>query len=88
MSIKIEFDNLVEQLISERDEIALKIHLASMEAKEEFECAEKIWDKLRIKAIELADESKETSEEIITKAKIIGEELKETYGRINKRISN
>ena len=88
MSIKIEFDTLLEQLQSERDEIALKIHLASMEAKEEFECAEKIWDKLRNKAIELADESKETSEELIAKAKIVGEELKDTYCRINKRISN
>jgi hypothetical protein len=36
---------------------------------------------------ELAFESKETSEELITKAKIVGEELKETYSRISKRIS-
>jgi hypothetical protein len=88
MSIKIEFDNLIEELKSERDEIALKIHLASMEAKEEFEGAEKNWDKLRNKAIELADESIETSEELIAKAKIVGEELKETYVRISKRIAN
>lgn len=87
MSIKIEFDNLVEQLKSERDEIALKIHLASMEAKEEFESAEKNWTQLKIKVNELANESKETSEELITKAKIVGEELKETYSRISKRIS-
>ena len=87
MSIKIEFDNLVEQLKSERDEIALKIHLASMEAKEEFECAEKNWTQLKIKLNELANESKETSEELITKAKIVGEELKETYSRISNRIS-
>ena len=88
MSIKIEFDNLIEELKSERDEIALKIHLASMEAKEEFEGAEKNWAKLRNKAIELADESIETSEELIAKAKIVGEELKETYVRISKRIAN
>ena len=87
MSIKIEFDSLVEQLKSERDEIALKIHLASMEAKEEFESAEKNWTQLKIKVNELANESKETSEELITKAKIVGEELKETYSRISKRIS-
>ena len=88
MSIKIEFDNLIEELKSERDEIALKIHLASMEAKEEFEGAEKNWAKLRNKAIELADESIETSEELIAKVKIVGEELKETYDRISKRIAN
>ena len=87
MVIKIEFDKLVTQLKSERDEIALKIHLASMDAKEDFESAEKIWDKFKVKVNELADESKETSEELITKAKIVGEELKETYNRINERIS-
>ncbi|MEY3107425.1 MAG: hypothetical protein RIT35_1603 [Pseudomonadota bacterium] len=87
MAIKIEFDKLVTQLKSERDEIALKIHLASMDAKEDFESAEKIWDKFKVKVNELADESKETSEELITKAKIVGEELKETYNRINERIS-
>ena len=87
MAIKIEFDKLVTQLKPERDEIALKIHLASMDAKEDFESAEKIWDKFKVKVNELADESKETSEELITKAKIVGEELKETYNRINERIS-
>ena len=87
MAIKIEFDKLVTQLKSGRDEIALKIHLASMDAKEDFESAEKIWDKFKVKVNELADESKETSEELITKAKIVGEELKETYNRINERIS-
>jgi len=47
MSTKIEFDNLLEKLKSERDELKLKLHLASMEGKEEFEEAEKNWDKLK-----------------------------------------
>ena len=88
MSIKIEFENLLAKLKSERDEIALKLHLASMEVQEEFEEAEKNWDKLKIKATEIADESKETSEELIAKAKIVGEELKETYSRISKRLTD
>ena len=64
MSMKIEFDNLLEKLKSERDEIMLKLHLASMEAKEEFEEADKHWDTLKNKAAEIADDSKETSEEL------------------------
>jgi hypothetical protein len=87
MPTKIEFDNLLNKLKSERDEIMLKLHLASMEAKEEFEEAEKNWDKIKIKAAEIADDSKETSEEFIAKAKIVGEELRETYNRISKRLS-
>lgn len=87
MSIKIEFDNLLEKLKSERDEIMLKLHLTSMEAKEEFEEADKHWETLKNKAAEIADESKVTSEEFITKAKIIGDELKEAYSRISKRLA-
>jgi len=88
MSIKKEFDNLLEKLKSERDELKLKLHLASLEAKEEFEEAEKNWDTLKIKAAEIADDSKETSEEFIAKAKIVGEELKDAYSRISKRLTD
>ena len=88
MTMNIEFDTLLEKLKLERDEISLKLHLASMEAKEEFEEAEKNWDQLKIKAAEIADDSKETSEEFIAKAKIVGEELKEAYNRISKRLAN
>lgn len=88
MSIKNEFDNLLEKLKSERDELKLKLHLASLEAKEEFEEAEKNWNTLKIKAAEIADDSKETSEEFIAKAKIVGEELKDAYSRISKRLTD
>jgi len=88
MSMKIEFDSLLEKLKSQRDELMLKLHLASMEAKEEIEEADKHWEDLKIKAAEIADESKETSEEYIAKAKIIGDELKEAYSRISKRLTD
>jgi hypothetical protein len=88
MTMKIEFDALLEKLKSERDELKLKLHLASMEAKEEFEEAEKNWDILKVKAAEIADDSKETTEEFIAKAKIVGEELKKAYSRIGKRLSH
>ncbi|MDI1232627.1 MAG: hypothetical protein PSV18_13720 [Methylobacter sp.] len=88
MSIKEDFDNLLDKLQIERDEINLKLHLASMEAKQEFEEAEKKWHRLKIKATEIADDSVETSEEFIAKAKIVGEELKDTYYRIGKRLAD
>ena len=87
MEMKEEFNKLVEKLRTERDELNLKMHLASMEAKKEFEVAEKKWGQLKVKASEIADDAVETSEEVITKSKIVGEELKETYKRIAKRLS-
>ena len=88
MSIKEDFENLLDKLEVERDEINLKLHLASLEARQEIEEAEKQWSRLKIKAAEIADESVETSEEFITKAKIVGEELKDTYNRIAKRLAD
>jgi uncharacterized protein with PhoU and TrkA domain len=87
MAIKDEFNRLVEKLKTERDEINLKIHLASMDAKKEFEEAEKKWTVVKAKASEIADDAVETSEEFIAKSKVVGEELKETYRRIFKRLS-
>lgn len=87
MSVKEDFENLLDKLQVERDEINLKLHLASMEARQEFEEAEKQWRRLKVKAAEIADESVETSEEFIAKAKIVGEELKDAYYRIGKRLA-
>ncbi len=87
MEAKEEFYRLVEKLKTERDELNLKIHLASMETKEELKEAEKKWALVKEKSTEIADEVVETSEDYIAKAKIVGEELKETYRRIAKRLS-
>lgn len=87
MSLKTEFENLMGKLNVEREELQLKLHLASMEVKDEFADAENQWLQIKHKASEIADESIETSEEFISKAKIVGEELKESYQRIAKRLS-
>ena len=87
MGMNEEFAKLFERLRTERDEIKLKLHLASMDAKKEFEAAEKQWDQIKLKASEIADDAVDTSEEFIAKSKIVGEELKETYRRISKRLS-
>ncbi len=88
MDVRQEFDKLVEKLKKERDELNLKLHLASMEAKEELKDAEKKWVQLKEKTAKITDDAVETSDEYIAKAKIVGEELKETYKRIAKRLSD
>lgn len=87
MGIKEDFAVLLEKLKTERDEINLKIHLATMDAREEFEEAEKKWHQLQTKVSDMADEAKESSEEYIAKAKVIGDELKTAYHNITKRLS-
>lgn len=86
--MKQEFDKLMAKLAAERDELNLKLHLASMEAKEEFAGAEKMWEQVKQKAGDIADDSVETSDEFISAAKVVGEELKDAYQRIAKRIKD
>ena len=86
--MKQDFDKLMAKLAAERDELNLKLHLASMEAKEEFAGAEKMWEQVKLKASDIADDSVETSDEFISAAKVVGEELKEAYQRIAKRIKD
>lgn len=87
MSLQDDFENLISKLNVEREALQVKLHLAGMEAKAEFEKAEKQWQEVKNKASEIADDTIETSEDFIAKAKIIGEELKDTYQRIAKRLS-
>jgi len=84
--VKEDFNKLVDKLKAQRDELKLKAHLGSMEAKEEFAEAEKKWQQVKIKAAEIADDAVDTSEEYIDKAKIVGNELKDAYLRISERL--
>lgn len=79
-----ELSSLIEKLKTERDAIHLNLHLASMEVKEEFEKAEQHWQTIKNTGIE---EATDISDDLLAKAKIVSEELKETYQRIATRIS-
>ncbi len=87
MDIKKEFDDLTDTLKQQRDEIELQIHLASMDAKDEWQNAEKNWGQFIDALGVITDETKETSTELIHTTKVIGDELIETYKRISERLS-
>lgn len=87
MSIKREFETLLEKLATERELINAKLHQASIEVKKEFAVAEKQWQSLKDKMAEIADDSQESSEEFIAKAKLEGEHLKQRYHEIAQRLS-
>lgn len=87
MNIKKEFENLLEKLATERELINAKLHQASVEVNKEFAVAEKKWQGLKDKMAEIADDSQESSEELIAKAKLEGERLKQRYHEISQRLS-
>jgi len=82
-----DFTRLIDRLKTDRDELKLKMHLAGMEVKEEFEEAEKKWNQLKSRAMSIAGDAAEASDEYVAKAKVIGDELKEAYRRIADRLN-
>jgi len=86
MNKQTEFDELIDTLKRQRGEIQLQIHLASMDAKQEWQKAEKTWGKFVDDLDFISDDAKETGAELIQATKVIGDELKETYLRISERL--
>jgi vacuolar-type H+-ATPase subunit D/Vma8 len=76
-----EFDDLVADLKQKRDELRLKIHLASKEAQEE-------WQELEEKMQEFSSRAEigKTSEGLGDALGKVGEELKLGYQRIRNAI--
>ena len=72
-----DFDDLKAELKRARDEIALRLHLASMEAKQEWQELEGKWNDFAARA-----DMDETAEGIGAALKQLGMELKQGYGRL------
>lgn len=87
IAIKDEVNGLLAKLKTERDEIHLKLHLATMDVQQEFEVAEEKWAALKDKGEELARESADMTEEWKAKVDIVAEELSDAYQRIAKRLT-
>ena len=74
-----EISELLQRLKHQREELALKIHLGTMEAKQEWEIIEQKWQKFAARA-----ELEESGEGISDALKLLGSELKQSYERIRK----
>ncbi|MCG8597330.1 MAG: hypothetical protein MI785_23575 [Kiloniellales bacterium] len=76
-----EVAKVLEQLKQLRDELALKIHLAGMEAKTEWEDLEKKWSDFEAKA-----RFDETAEGLSGAVSLLADEIKAGYDRIRKAL--
>ncbi len=76
-----DFQKLSDDLKRVRDEIALKIHLGSMEAQDEWADLEKRWKTFYEKA-----ELDRTAGEMGSTVKQLGSDLKAAYERIRKAL--
>jgi len=85
-----DFDELVQDLKQMRDELRVQIHLASKEAKEEWEELEEKMEDFSTKAKKFSKDAKlkETGEGLGEALGKVGHELKLGYGRLKKAMKD
>lgn len=84
--IRLSVDRMVTELKHERDELKVKLHLARMDAGDEWQKLETRLAKLDAKARELGIATAEASHEIGAAAKLLGEEIRKGLKTIGKHL--
>ncbi len=77
---------LISSLKQQRDELALQIHLAKMEAKEEFEKAQEKLDQVSSDFEPLKDAVEGSAENVWESLKLVAGEVKDSFDRVRKAL--
>lgn len=77
---------LLDQLKTQRDELKVRLNLAKLEARDEWDMAEKKWFVFKSKSEKIIDEIDRSSDDVVAAAKLLGEELKDIYQRIKRQL--
>jgi seryl-tRNA synthetase len=81
-----DFDDVVDKLKTERDELRLRAHLMKAEIHDEFQDLERKWEHLESHLGRLKAASKESAEDVGAALKQLTEELAEGYRRVKKSV--
>ena len=84
--IKDSYQSVIDSLKQERDELNVKMHLAGMEVRDEWNDVEKKWEHLQSKGHQLGKATGESAHEIGEVFTKLGDELKETYKRLKRAL--
>ncbi|TWU42668.1 hypothetical protein [Novipirellula artificiosorum] len=80
-------EELIRTLKRERDELALKMHLANMDAKDEYERLSSKLGELSDQYEPVSDAVEETAGNVFSALKLAAEEMKAGFHRVRKAIS-
>ncbi len=86
MGIKDDLNKLSETIRQHRDEIRVQLHLAKEDIKDEWDDLEVYWERFRHKLDDVLHDVEDASNEARTTARDMGDELKQSYERLKKRL--
>jgi len=82
--VKTRIDEMIKNLKQERDELQVKLHLAKLDAGDEWEKIQAKLVKLEAKAKELGGVTAEASKDVGAAAKLLGEEIRDGFKKIGR----
>jgi len=83
--MKSAWDNMLDRLEKERDELALKMHLGKQEARAEWEKLEASWNRLKaVKGPPMKEAAAETAAGVGSALEAAAQELKKGYEKVRK----
>ena len=80
-------DEVICKLKQERDELKLKVHLASMDGKDDYDRISRKVDQLTDQYDPVKDAVEETAENVFSALGLVADELKAGFQRVRKSIS-
>lgn len=80
--MKEQMDNTLETLAQQRDELKLKLHLLSMEARDEWEANEKLWHEVQTTADEIRNSAGKAMDDTWVRFNAFSLELSEKYAKL------
>jgi ribosome recycling factor len=82
-----KLDELVNTVRKERDELKLQIHLASLDAKDEYERLSKKCDRLADEYQPVTEAVEKTADNMVSALGMVADELKFGFQRVRQAIS-
>lgn len=86
MTDQSKLDRIMQKLETERDELRVKLNLAKMEAKDEWEDLEKKMEALRGRMKVVGEEAREASSDVGAAFDVLADEVKEGFSRLRKML--
>ena len=86
MAARDEVKRLAEELKGQRDELALRVHLARREVRDEWTALEKTWDHFRGRVEVIGREVGDAAEDVGSALRLVASELKRGYERVRRLV--
>lgn len=86
MDTKKSLNEMINKLSQQRDELNVKIHLANMGVRDEWEVLEKKWGHLVDKSNQVGKELEPAAEGVHAALSLLGEEIKAGYLKVKRAL--